>query len=98
LGETAVRQRNAIIHVARRSLLRHPRLAQALDHPLPITEPARIALRIGGLVLVRLPRSDCPQSGRRERKEALERFVGSSLSRSLARYIRYERPGIAIWS
>jgi hypothetical protein len=67
---------HAIPSGCRASRFRHPGLAQTLDHSVPIFEQARVAVRIGGLSNVRLPRSDRPLSGRRERKETLERFTG----------------------
>ena len=59
-----------------RSLLRHPRLAQALDQPVPHFEIARIGLWTGELSFERLPRRDCSGSVGRECKVALEGFAG----------------------
>jgi hypothetical protein len=55
-----------------------------------------IGVLIDVLGLHPLPGRD-RSAGIGEDKIALERFVGSSLSRSLARHIRYERPVFAIW-
>jgi len=62
------------------SLLRQPRLAQALDLPIVGVENARIAVRVGELRLVRLPRRDRPESrARRQSEEMLQRFPGLRL-------------------
>src|SRR5271165_2126047 len=62
------------------SLLRQPRLAQALDRPVPEFENPRVAVRVGFLSFHRLPRCERPGSGRKERKVALDRVMGLRLS------------------
>ena len=63
------------------SLLRHPRLAQALDSPVKKIDDGRIGVRTHALSLGRLPCRNRPepQSVGRERKETLERFTGLCL-------------------
>ncbi len=64
---------------------------------VPIFDIARIGVLTDVLSVHRLPHRD-RSAGIGEGKIALERFMGSSLSRTSARQFRYERPIFGIRS